>query len=714
MRLLKRPHDEPTELGWLPPPDAEAERVDAPEPLLGFPEPALEAPTAATPGPDGLDVEVAPSPGPGPGDVGPGRWGRPKLLLLILAGVALLVAAIVALVVLLRPMPDFVVSSLEVPQVALSGETVMVDLTVTNEGGAAGEHELTIVVDGVPARTEMVRAEAGASESLGVPLTGLAPGTHEIGLGDDPETVSLVWVIEPLQARFPAVIGADGTADIEVTLANIGPARVSQELVLLVDGSPAGSERVALAAGEDVTVTFSASGLAAGTPELELELAEWSDTIGTIWVVEPPRVTFPDVLETDEPLVGGAAPIAGFEVTVEFTNEGSTTVENNVTLTLSPGIWTRTEPIEIDPGTSTTITYDTDWLRAGTYDLTVTLGDLQYEVGSVWVVDPPEITFPEMVAVEVGTDDGAAPTATFVVTVRIGNAGPGAVANEVELSLRPGSWVQRRPISLQSGFFTTLTFEVDGITPGTYDLRVTVGDLEQAVGSVWVPTPARFELGDVTVSPNPMDVNTSRELTVVAAVSNLGEAAGSYSVPVLLDGELVELRDIDLAGGERFEDTFVITVGSPGSHELSVGDTTIPFRAYQLERPGNGTVLFNQIGGGSNRLRIVNNSGSDVLVVLTAPGEDQPGLLAVYVHAGSNSTVRSIRSGTYSHFYVFGSEWCSHLRAFTRDVSRGRFANDDVYTSTSSTYTQMDIEFGIIDGVGTPTHHVPEDAFPAW
>lgn len=145
---------------------------------------------------------------------------------------------------------------------------------------------------------------------------------------------------------------------------------------------------------------------------------------------------------------------------------------------------------------------------------------------------------------------------------------------------------------------------------------------------------------------------------------------------------------------------FPLTITEAGTHEVVAGDVTTSFEAHQLERPANGTVLTNQIGGGRNELRLTNNLDEDYVVILARPGEGEPALLSVYVHSGASHTVSGLRDGTYTAYYTYGTAWCTHNKAFTQDAGYGRYDDDAIFTSSPTTYTWVALEFGITEGPG--------------
>lgn len=257
------------------------------------------------------------------------------------------------------------------------------------------------------------------------------------------------------------------------------------------------------------------------------------------------------------------------------------------------------------------------------------------------------------------------------------------------------------------------TFEVPISTrriPGHYKLGV--AGWEELGGDFWVMKPASFEIADVWVSPEWLDFAKEKAATVYVSVANVGEAGGNETLRVELDGAVIEERDVYVDGGYEVEEAFAITVSQPGPCEISVNGVCVDLEVYNLARPANGTVLVNSLKGGANQIKIVNNDSRDVVLILAAPGEGQPALVAVYVHAGATFTLKGVKSGTYTYYYQEGTDWCTHRKAFTSDSSYGRFEQNSTLTSSGRSYTVSTVTFGLTSGEGSATESVPEASFP--
>lgn len=301
------------------------------------------------------------------------------------------------------------------------------------------------------------------------------------------------------------------------------------------------------------------------------------------------------------------------------------------------------------------------------------------------------------------------------VTALVANEGRAGGEHELTL-LVDGTPTQTVNVGVDAGTEERVVFSVPDLSPGNHTVNLEGRD--EPDYWVWVMTPPEFVIDSVFVSPNPMDINTSNEATVSVYVSNLGEADGRYDLSLWLDGEIYAFRSIHLWGGGDTAETFTIRVDEPGSHEVTVDDVTVDLEVYQIERPANGTIIVNKIGGGASRLTIVNNDDRDVVVVLThypsfsGLGGSAPAELAVYVRANSSYTVGGIGSGIYDVYYSFGSSWCVHNSMFTEGASYGVFQESADLFSDYWSYTESSVQFGVA-GSGSQTEPVAPEYFPS-
>jgi N-acetylneuraminic acid mutarotase len=307
---------------------------------------------------------------------------------------------------------------------------------------------------------------------------------------------------------------------------------------------------------------------------------------------------------------------------------------------------------------------------------------------------------PVFVVAAVETDDAVVSGEDILLSVDLANQG--RTSGEYELRvLVDGEAVETEVVTLDGGTREQVPVSLSGLPPGRY--AIALAEWPESAQEVWVMTPADFEIDRIKVQPRRIDLATTTEAEVLVGLTNTGEAKGSYELEVALDGELVEVREIELEGGSHAEETFTLTVGKPGSHEVAVNDERTELEVYRIERPENGTKLVSQRSGGPNCLKITNNLDKDGVVVLSSAGESELAQLAAYVRAHSTHTVERVKDGTYLCYYAFGEEWCSYRKKFTRIWDRGRFVEPMEVESPGWSYTEITLEFGPASEESSPT-----------
>jgi hypothetical protein len=162
------------------------------------------------------------------------------------------------------------------------GETVALDVTVTNVGGRAGDYEFDLRVDGAAVATRSGRLDPGASATQTIEHTFSEPGRYRVTAGED----SLTLRVE--EFATPVVEGLSTSRDelrpgeaVTVTAAVANPAdRPGQrQLTISREGVEVGSEQVHLGPGESTDVSATVSLSDPGTYRFEADDRSVSVTV---------------------------------------------------------------------------------------------------------------------------------------------------------------------------------------------------------------------------------------------------------------------------------------------------------------------------------------------------------------------------------------------------------------------------------------------------
>ncbi|MFG2286520.1 hypothetical protein ACGFOU_10720 [Streptomyces sp. NPDC048595] len=131
-------------------------------------------------------------------------------------------------------------------------------------------------------------------------------------------------------------------------------------------------------------------------------------------------------------------------------------------------------------------------------------------------------------------------------------------------------------------------------------------------------------------------------------------------------------------------------------------------------RLANGAFLRDGSRGGLGRLTVNNGTGTDAVVTLT---RGRRTAFSVYVRRGSNTTIRSVDSGSYTVYFTTGEDWNSAKSSFTRECSFEKF--DDradfrtVRVSGGTQYTVLTFTLNKVLGGNASTSTVPPGEFPS-
>ncbi|MFI0902120.1 hypothetical protein ACH4TE_01030 [Streptomyces sioyaensis] len=134
----------------------------------------------------------------------------------------------------------------------------------------------------------------------------------------------------------------------------------------------------------------------------------------------------------------------------------------------------------------------------------------------------------------------------------------------------------------------------------------------------------------------------------------------------------------------------------------------------QHRRLTNGTLVRDGSRGGLGRLTVKNGTARDAVVTLT---RGKRTAFSLYVRHGSDATVRSVNSGSYTVYFTTGEDWNGPKSSFTRECSFEKFddrANFKTVRVTGGTrYTVLTFTLNKVFGGNASTSTVPAAEFPS-
>ncbi|WP_247730142.1 CARDB domain-containing protein [Halovivax limisalsi] len=187
------------------------------------------------------------------------------------------------------------------------------------------------------------------------------------------------------------------------------------------------------------------------------------------------------------------------------------------------------------------------------------------------------------------------PNDSATVAAVVENTGEVTTPTTVEFSLDGGDFdgdvVGKRTIEgLAPGETTTIPFAVRLDDEGEYEATVDLIDFGSATTTITVdedagsapgpslppapsdPSEPNLQVTAATLSDSTVAVGAS--VTAEGTIENLGEAEGTATVSLAIDGEAVASEEVTLKGGATTAVSFEHTFEEAGTYEVSVGGTT--------------------------------------------------------------------------------------------------------------------------------------------
>lgn len=88
--------------------------------------------------------------------------------------------------------------------------------------------------------------------------------------------------------------------------------------------------------------------------------------------------------------------------------------------------------------------------------------------------------------------------------------------------------------------------------------------------SITACKPAKFEV--ILLSVTPQEVKSGEPITIEASISNTGGSNGIYTANLMVDGEIIETRDIPIDATDTKTAQYVIVLDDIGVHKIAIGN----------------------------------------------------------------------------------------------------------------------------------------------
>jgi hypothetical protein len=254
--------------------------------------------------------------------------------------------------------------------------------------------------------------------------------------------------------------------------------------------------------------------------------------------------------------------LVGEPVNVSFnvTNIGAQDGNYAANLVLD-GQVSQTQVISLADGETKQVQFTISDASEGTHIVTIGSLEVGFTLGSRLeysnlAVNRTQAAIGEPIGVTVTVTNQASDTESYSLSLMI---------NGVQTETKTGQ------VNAESS--VTVLFEVSEQSEGIYQLQV--GSLTgsfQVISNAPPAKPAEFQVSDLAV--NPHVVQRGSPATVTATVTNVGEVGGSYTATLTVNGQTVDSRSLQLAGGETVPVSFTVTESTTGTYDIKLGEAS--------------------------------------------------------------------------------------------------------------------------------------------
>ncbi len=192
--------------------------------------------------------------------------------------------------------------------------------------------------------------------------------------------------------------------------------------------------------------------------------------------------------------------------------------------------------------------------RLGIFTLVAHMRPASFSVGDL-IISPAEIQTGGRVSI------GAS----------VRNTGDLGGTHGVELTVN-GKIESSQSVTIAGNSAQVVSFSVVRDTPGRYE--VSLGGLSGAFTVRLPPAPAAFSLSPLAISRS--EIHFGEETNISVVVENTGDLAGTYSVSFRIDGAVVSVREVTVAGHATQQVSLDVPGKSAGTFSVDVNGRRVP------------------------------------------------------------------------------------------------------------------------------------------
>ena len=470
-------------------------------------------------------------------------------------------------------------------------DTLSVNATIDNVGGVHGTQTVNLTIDGTEVDNQSVSLDAGATTTQAFEWT-TGPGddgNHTAAVNsENASATAAVEVLAPANVSVNLTgtnspVAEGETLQVDATVNNTGDVTATRNVTLAINGTGVvASQTVTLAGGNAsaLALNWTPGGRDAGNYTVTVAAEDANDTAAV--EIENASIYFEvETISAPATITAGDS----YTLTANVSNVGAVNATQNVSYLLGGTVRATETNVSLNTSETTQLTFsatnDTpgDYAQAiRTANETVATTNLTVEAassggggggggGGGFFLPPPSddggpsfsITSVDLGSSEVGVGESVA------VDVRVDNDGDADGEYTATLTA-DGQQVDSETLSVNANWHATTTLTTSFDAPGTYQLAVD----GQSAGTVEVTGEPALSITDVEVGSRTLA--DGETLAVTTTVANDGTVEGSMTVPLLIDGEVVDRREVTVGAGQTATVTFEHAVSGAGSRSLSVGE----------------------------------------------------------------------------------------------------------------------------------------------
>lgn len=348
-------------------------------------------------------------------------------------------------------------------------------------------------------------------------------------------------------------------------------------------------------------------------------------------------------LSVDTPVYGQA-----LKAEVTATNSGFIEMNYHAVLMVD-GEAAQSQEVVLDHNQPRTLEFDISRLQAGSHKLSIGTLEKDFKILKPAEFKVGPITF--------------APAAFYVgdtVTVSASVTNLGEVPGTFQSGFTyDGAGLETEPVEIGPGEDGAVMAQFRVDAKGTHAVSI-----EDQKSTFTALNPAKISVVDMKLSK--VYVKPDETFVVTVTLQNAGDAPGSFSLKLMLNGAVLQSQSVKVDGGVKQLATFKVSQTNTGKYTLKAGDISKVFSVVIITRPANGTYLVKTAKASSGSYLQVNNyySDKDMVFVLAASDNPKKVLLSVYLREGQSIKKIYVKTGYYVAYYTAGTNYDSASKRF--------------------------------------------------